>query len=304
MELHHLRYFAVLSEELHFGRAARRLHMAQPPLSQRIKGLERELGVDLFHRRRSGVELTEAGALLLEHARAVLEKLSEAEEAMGRIRPGVSGTIRMALPPDTNPVTIEVLLGEFSRTTPGVLVNLQELSTGEQVPRLRDGELDVAVVRHPLSTVGLESSPMTSKPLVMILRSDHPLAVAPGPIPLRALTGDPLLLFPRQMAPTLYDEILATCRDSGYLPAAIVHARNQHFAHGLVLAGRGVYLHEQPWSALPDGLTWRAISGDPLAWRTSVLWSRTRRTDVTDDLVAAVLAGLERAGHRIVDPQR
>lgn len=297
MDIHHLRYFVVLSEELHFGRAAQRLHMAQPPLSQRIKSLERELGVELFHRRRSGVELSEAGALLLEHARAVLEQVAEAEAAMGRIRPGTSGALRVALPPDTNPVAIEALIEEFASSTPGVLLNLHELSTEEQLPRLRDGDLDVAVVRHPISAVGLESGPVASRPLVAILRADHALAESGEAIPLRALSGQPLVLFQRYMAPMLYDEVLSTCRDAGYLPSAMLHARNQNFAHGLVLGRRGVYLHERPWNPLPPGLVWRPLEGDPLSWRTSALWLRSRRTKVTDALVRAVTSGLERGGH-------
>ncbi|RGE24259.1 LysR family transcriptional regulator [Leucobacter sp. wl10] len=299
MDIHHLRYFLVLSEELHFGRAAQRLHMAQPPLSQRIKSLERELGVELFHRRRTGVELSEAGALLLEHARAVLEKMSEAEAAMGRIRPGASGVIRVALPPDTNPVTIEALIEEFAASTPGVLLDLHELSTEEQIPRLRDGELDVAVVRHPISAVGLESGPVTSRPLVAILREDDPLAQSGRAVSLGALTGQPLVLFQRYMAPMLYDEILSTCRDAGYLPSAMLHARNQNFAHGLVLGRRGVYLHEAPWNQLPPGLVWRSLEGDPLSWRTSAMWLKTRRTEVTDALVRAVTIGLESGGHAV-----
>jgi DNA-binding transcriptional LysR family regulator len=297
VDIHHLKYFVAVSEELHFGRAAQRLHMAQPPLSQRIKDLETELGVRLFHRRRTGVELSEAGALLLEHARKVLDGVADAQESMRRIRPGASGVLQAAVPPDTNPRALRVIVEIFASAAPDVLLNLHELTTVEQVERLRDGELDVAVVRHPLDSVGFESGPVASKALGVTLNSSHPLASQTA-VRLRDLQGDPLIIFPRQMAPPLYDHFLQTCRDAGYLPAAIVHARNPHFTHGLILAGRGVHFNEEPWTELPAGIVWRPLHGGPLAWRTSALWLKSRHSAETDAFTAAVSAGLRAGGHR------
>lgn len=296
MDVRHLRYFVVLSEELHFTRAAERLHMAQPPLSQRIKELEHEVGVALFHRRKTGVEITEAGALLLEHAREVLDKVTGAEEAMHRIRPGTRGEILTALPPDTDPVTIATLVETYERLAPDVLINIRELHTDDQVNMLLNGELDVAVVRHPVSTVGLESGPIVSRPVGALIRRDHPLADVEE-LRLNQLAGQPLILFQRYMASAVYDEILTTCRDSGFLPSSIRHARNRDFAYGLVLANRGVYFQAKPWADPPAELVWKPLAGQPLAWKTSALWNRSRRTRSTDDLVEAVVAGLERSGH-------
>ncbi|MEE2048870.1 LysR family transcriptional regulator, partial [Nocardiopsis tropica] len=163
--MRHLRYFTVLAEELHFGRAAARLHMAQPPLSQRIRDLERELGVRLFDRGRNQVRLTEAGALLLEHARPVLESTESALEAMRRIRPGESGILRAGIPPDTMPATLRTLVAELARNAPDVLVDLHELTTDEQLRALREGDLDVGVVSHPSDTTGLESGPVAPRGL-------------------------------------------------------------------------------------------------------------------------------------------
>ena len=98
------------------------------------------------------------------------------------------------------------------------------------------------------------------------------------------------------MAPPLYDHFLQTCRDAGYLPAAIVHARNQHFTHGLILAGRGVHFNEEPWTELPAGIVWRPLEEATLAWRTSALWLKSRRSAETDAFVEAVGAGLKPAG--------
>lgn len=308
MELRHLRYFAVLAEELHFGRAAERLHMAQPPLSQRIRDLERELGVRLFDRTRHRVQLTEAGALLLEHARPVLSGVETAREAIRRIRPGQAGVLRAGVPPDTNPVVLPTLTADFARRAPGVLIELHELTTDEQLKRLREGELDAGVVRHPADTVGLESGPVARRELGVVLPADHPSAAGPHPdegalLRLRDLDGTPLVVFPREMAPRLYDHILTVCRDEGFLPGAIRHARNPHFVHGLVLAGRGIHLNEEPAAPLPQGLVWRPLERAELAWTTSVVWVPSRHNESVAAFAHAMTRALKAAGHRVTDTQ-
>ncbi len=294
MELRHLRYFVVLSEELHFGRAAKRLHMAQPPLSQRIRDLERELGVELFHRGRGGVRLTEAGALLLEHTRPVLEGVDSAREAMRRILPGTSGTLRAGIPPDTMPTVLRTIAAAFAAKAPEVLLELHEVSTDEQIARLREGKLDVGLVRHPSDTVGLESGPVLSRPLGVVLPAAHRLADA-DVVRLRDLNGAPLVIFQREMAPRLYDHILSICRDNGFLPGAIRHARNPNFTHGLVLAGMGVHFNEE--HPLPDGLTWRPLDENRLRWSSSVVWVPTRANDVIAGFAAVAEEALRAAGH-------
>ncbi|AXK37792.1 LysR family transcriptional regulator [Streptomyces armeniacus] len=335
MELRHLRYFAVLAEELHFGRAADRLHMAQPPLSQRIRDLERELGVRLFDRTRHRVRLTEAGALLLEHVRPVLSGVETAREAMRRIRPGEAGVLRAGVPPDTGPMVLPTLTAGFARRVPDVLIDLHELTTDEQLARLREGELDAGVVRHPSDTVGLESGPVARRELGVVLPADHPSAAAtatggaypgvdgaaaaspsaaspgaadpgsgspsPPPVRLRDLNGAPLVIFPRSMAPRLYDHMLTVCRDEGFLPGSIRHARNPYFVHGLVLAGRGIHLNEAPAAPLPHGLVWRPLEGAVLSWRTSVVWVPSRHNEAISAFADAVSEGLATAGHRIGD---
>ncbi|MEU6105253.1 LysR family transcriptional regulator [Streptomyces flaveolus] len=302
MELRHLRYFAVLADELHFGRAAERLHMAQPPLSQRIRDLERELGVRLFDRTRHRVQLTEAGALLLEHVRPVLAGVDTAREAMRRIRPGEAGVLRVGVPPDTGPPVLRTLTAGFARRAPDVLIDLHELTTDEQLARLREGELDAGVVRHPADTVGLESGPVARRELGVVLRADHAAAAGGGPVRLRDLDGTALVIFPRAMAPRLYDHMLTLCRDEGFLPGSIRHARNPNFVHGLVLAGRGIHLNEAPATPLTDGLVWRPLEGAALAWQTSVVWVPSRHNRAIAAFTEAVTEGLAEGGHHIAEP--
>ncbi|WP_106581667.1 LysR family transcriptional regulator [Murinocardiopsis flavida] len=296
MELRHLRYFTVLAEELHFGHAAARLHMAQPPLSQRIRDLERELGVRLFDRTRHKVRLTEAGALLLEHARPVLQSAEAAHEAMRRIRPGESGVLRAGVPPDTVPATLRTLVAEFTREAPDALIDLQEMTTDEQLAALREGLLDAGMVRHPCDTAGLECGPIARRALGVVLPVDHEQAGA-GTVDLRDLNGQPLVIFPRAMAPRLYDHVLSVCGSAGFRPGAIRHARNPHFSNGLVLAGRGVHLNERPHSGPPEGLCWRPLADTPLSWQTSTVWAPRRRHPMIDVFSEAATAGLAAAGH-------
>ncbi|MEE4590077.1 LysR family transcriptional regulator [Streptomyces antimycoticus] len=298
MEFRHLRYFAVLADELHFGRAAERLHMAQPPLSQRIQDLERELNVRLFDRTRHRVQLTEAGALLLEHVRPVLAGVENARDAMRRIRPGEAGVLRAGVPPDTDPRVLRTLIAEFALRAPDVLIDIHEFTTDEQLARLREGELDAGVVRHPSDTVGLESGPVARRELGVVLHADHAAAADDGPVRLRDLNGAPLVIFPRAMAPRLYDHMLTICRDEGYLPGSIRHARNPNFVHGLVLAGRGIHLNEAPSSPLAEGLVWRPLNGTALAWQTSVVWVPSRHNESIAAFAEAVSKGLAEAGHR------
>ncbi|MFI2410502.1 LysR family transcriptional regulator [Streptomyces sp. NPDC018947] len=301
MELRHLRYFAVLADELHFGRAAERLHMAQPPLSQRIRDLERELGVRLFDRTRHRVQLTEAGALLLEHVRPVLAGVDTAREAMRRIRPGEAGALRVGVPPDTGALALRTLTAGFARRAPDVLIDLHELTTDEQLARLREGELDAGVVRHPADTVGLESGPVARRELGVVLRADHPAAAGGGAVRLRDLDGTPLVIFPRAMAPRLYDHMLTLCRDEGFLPGSIRHARNPNFVHGLVLAGRGIHLNEAPATPLTEGLVWRPLETGALAWQTSVVWVPSRHNEAIAAFTEAVSEGLAEAGHLVAE---
>jgi len=297
VELRHLRYFVAVAEELHFGRAAQRLHMAQPPLSQRIRDLERELGVALFDRNPRRVRLTEAGALLLEYARRVLADVEAVDQVMARARTGGMAALQVAVPPDTTPAMLATMVGRFAAAHPQTRLELREATTDDQIRDLRRGELDIGVVRHPCDTVGLTCGAKMRRPLGVLLPGTHRLA-SRRTIELADLNGSPLVVFPRAMAPGLYDHLLAVCRDHGFMPGTIRHARNPNFVQGLVLAGLGVHLNEQPAHRLPAGLAWRPIRSEPLAWVTSTVWAASHHGPVLADLTDAVLAGLAASGHQ------
>jgi DNA-binding transcriptional LysR family regulator len=137
---------------------------------------------------------------------------------------------------------------------------------------------------------------MFTSPIGAIMSADDPLADC-GQVDLGELSSRPLVLFPRYMAAALYDEIVHTCRDAGYMPSAFVHARNREFAYGMVIGRRGVYLQTAQEADLPPELKWVPLTHTPLSWRTSALWKKSRETPRLRQLVAAVGTGLERGGH-------
>ena len=209
MELRHLRYFIAVAEELHFGRAAARLHMAQPPLSQQIRALEDELGARLLERSSRSVRLTPAGAAYLAEARGVLSRVEAAGRVARRIHLGEEGEITVGY---MNPVMDAVLcraLAELRLARPGVVPLLRELPTPAQLDELRAGRLDVAFVRLMRGEAGshgddrrgqdlrgLEIRLVAREPYVLALPEGHPLA-ALDVVPLREVAAQPLILFPR-----------------------------------------------------------------------------------------------------------
>ncbi|MCP2336907.1 LysR substrate-binding domain-containing protein [Actinomadura rupiterrae] len=267
----HLAHFVAVAEELHFGRAAERLGMAQPPLSQRIRRLEDELGVRLFDRTSRRVELTAAGRLLLPEARDVLGRVDRIRELSERARSGEVGLVRAGLPADLGGDVVAALVSAFRDRRPDLRLALRETGTAEQVEALADGSLDVAVLRHPCDTRGLALGPVLAQPLGVLLAADDPLG-ASGEVRVDALAGRDLVLFPREEAPGAHDDLLAACRRNGFEPHAVHEARHPQFALGLVLLGTAVALVPRltDWG----GAVWRPLAGSPLALRTSCAWRR------------------------------
>ncbi|MQY04047.1 LysR family transcriptional regulator [Actinomadura macrotermitis] len=262
----HLNCFVAVAEELHFGRAAERLGMAQPPLSQRIQRLEKELGVRLFERTSRHVRLTGAGRLLLDEARDILTRVERMYTVADRSRFGERGALRAGLPADLGGGVVAALIAAFRERRPDLRLDLREISTAAQVRALAEGALDVGVVRHPCDTRGLALGPLLGQRVGALL----PAGTAGAEVHLADLRGRDLVVFPREEAPGAYDELLVACRRHGYDPPAVHEARHPQFALGLVLAGTAVALVPRPPDA--PGVTWRPLAGDPVVWRTSCAW--------------------------------
>ncbi|SCG68103.1 LysR family transcriptional regulator [Micromonospora coxensis] len=269
--LRHLRHFVVVARELHFGRAAEALGMAQPPLSQSIQRLERELAVELFDRSRRQVRLTTAGQLLLGEAEELLAGERRVRHLMRQVREGALGVFRAGVPPETPAVTLRALLDRLAAAAPGLDVDLHELTTGEQVRMLAEGRLDAGLLHHPVQADGLRFGPPVDVPVGVLLPRASPLA-RPREVALADLAGLDLVGPPRPTAPGWYDHVLDVCRRQGFTPRRVRPARNPEFIFGLLLAGGAVALEPAASARLQPRIAWRPLVGAPLVKRTSAAW--------------------------------
>jgi len=238
MELRQLRYFVAVAEELHFGRAAERLGIAQPPLSRQIQRLEVELGFELFDRSRRRVELRPAGAVLLERAHDVLERLDEAVREARRTSSGKRGRVVVGYPSSLAYTGLVGLLRAFRSEFPDVELSVRELPLAEQMEGLKSGQLDVGFVRGPVDDRELACECMRREPLLLALPADHPLT-ARRELSLESVAKEPFVFFPRARAPAFFDLLLALCHQAGFTPQ-IRHEAPQADVLSMVAAGFGI----------------------------------------------------------------
>ncbi|MFF1354666.1 LysR family transcriptional regulator [Streptomyces sp. NPDC058297] len=261
MELRQVRYFLTLAEECHFGRAAARLHIAQPALSQQIKQLERELGVPLFHRSTRHVEPTEAGRQLIGYARTLLAEAERARAHMTELATGHAGRVSVGF---IGTATYDVL-PRVARTVrarlPHITLELRgELLTPQLMEGLLDGTYDLAVFRSGPETEGVISSPLRTEPLVAVLPAHHPLAADPR-ISLGSLAGEAFVVHPAQSRSAMYDRVLSACDRAGFRPTSLVEVGETATLVVLVAAGHGVALVPESVQSLRlDGVTYVPLS--------------------------------------------
>jgi DNA-binding transcriptional LysR family regulator len=264
MELRQLRYFVAVAEELHFRRAAARLHMSQPPLSQQIAALERELGCRLLARTRRRVELTPAGEAFLRHARAVLAELDVAGATARAIDAGQAGMLRVNFVGSALLSIVPASVQRFRRARPGVEVEVRERSTTEQLRALDSGLADVALVRPPIEPhPELRTEVVLRERTIAAVPEGHALA-ALRRVPLRRLAAEPLVLFPRLQAPGFHDLLIGRMAATGVAPHVVQYAPEMLTIIGLVAAGIGVSPVPASMAALAiPGVEYRPLSGAP-----------------------------------------
>ncbi len=217
MELRRLRYFVAVAEELHFRRAAAKLHLAQPALSQQVRKLELELGVDLLLRTKRDVSLTPAGQALLVEARRLLRHADEAARAAREAQDGISGRLRIGHLADSLPTLVPRTILRFATLHPEVRVSLETLPARTAVDDLRSGRLDVAVVGLPAQTTGLQVAPIDAEETVAALAERHLLSGRRA-LSLHSLADATVLLLPRDANPAFYDGVSGACREAGVAP--------------------------------------------------------------------------------------
>lgn len=283
IELRQWRQFVTLAEELHFGRAAARLHMTQPPLTQSIAGLEQSLGVVLFERTRRSVQITPAGAALLPQVRELLARARSLPELARAAAAGELGRLRLAF---VSTVGFELLprwVRAFRQRWPQVGLELIEATGDVQLELLARGEVDAGMVLHSpgWQAPGLAQARIGSEPLVMALPESHPLAVSDRP-GLGALLNEPLVIFPRRILPTLHDAMFSMYHASGRVPQVAQEAIQMQTIVNLVSAGLGlawvpqsVRQFQRPGvvyrSARPPGGRSVPVCDTSLVWRSDAV---------------------------------
>ncbi|WP_341733919.1 LysR family transcriptional regulator [Microcoleus sp. EPA2] len=238
MELRHLRYFIAVAEELNFTRAAEKLHIAQPPLSQQIQQLEAELGFQLFRRTKRTVTLTEAGQVFFEESQKILLQLDRAIQLGQQTNRGELGQLRIGFVSSASHNVVPAILQAFRTLHPAVKLELREMTTNEQLQRLREGQIDIGFLRPPVDE-GINSEIVFREPLIVALPQTHQLADR-AQVELRQLSTEPFILFPRSLAPGLYDRIISFCQQAGFSPIASQEAIQMQTIVSLVAASMGV----------------------------------------------------------------
>jgi DNA-binding transcriptional LysR family regulator len=251
-ELRLLRYFVALAEELHFGRAAARLYVSQPALSQQIRILEEQVGMPLFVRGSRGVQLTPVGATLLDEARDVLRHAERLEESVEQLRRGTRGTLRIGVPPGLPAPLLPAVLAPLRRGRSDVRIAVRELPTPEQVAALHDGSLDLGLVREPVDDPALERRCLLVELLGVSLPAGHPLAARV---------------------------------DAGF-------EASEHLSttQGMLAAGLALTFSAAPWLEGVEGIVWRPLADARIEIRTAAAWRPGNRSPVLQSLVRALPA--------------
>jgi DNA-binding transcriptional LysR family regulator len=272
VELRHLRYFVAVAEELNFRRAAERLHMAQPPLSAAIRQLEQELGTELLSRTTREVHLTDAGRMFVDGARRTLAELERATSDARRAGSGDLGRLRVAYSWSARFETLPTIGRAFRASHPDVALLTEVMWNARMLPALRSSAIDVAIALCPEVAAEFSYQAIRSEPVVALLAKGHHYA-GDATLALGALEQDDLLLFPREVAPCLYDFMVGLCRRAGFEPS--VRNASFHSEWELqILADVDVValVPRSVASELPEGIAAVVVADPPDQLETSLVW--------------------------------
>lgn len=290
LELRHIRYFLAVAEEGNFTRAAARIGIGQPPLSQQIRDLEHEVGTELFRRLPQGATLTDAGQAFLVRVRALPDIAREAAEEARRAARGETGVLRLGFTGAAalNPV-VSGTIRAFGERWPDVALILRETNSGDLSRELLDGGLDVAFLRPgAVPDYGLALLALPDEPMVAGLPTGHPLAIAnPEAIRLTDLRNERFLLTPRAVGPTVYDTVIDTARQAGFEPIVGQIAPQLVSVMVLVAAGLGVTLVPRSMQQLAiEGATYRTLSDVAPVARLALATVRASRSKAAENFLS------------------
>ncbi len=284
IELRQLRYFVAVADEMHFGRAAVRLHMTQPPLSQTIQALESILGTSLFHRSKRSISLTAAGAALLPEAKRLLAQAHMLPDLVKRAAAGEAGRLSLTFVSTADYSILPPVLREFRERFPQVHIDLREATTDVQLEELTQGRVDAGLLILPLPerlANELDFLTVLSERLVLAAPAGFSAVRRKGPVSLKSLGELPLIIFPRRIAPAFHDAILACFYDHGLTPQIGQEAIQMQTIIGLVSAGMGIALVPQSVSNLKrPGVEYRPLKESTPVIETGLTWRRDNLSPV------------------------
>jgi DNA-binding transcriptional LysR family regulator len=279
MEFRHLKYFITVAEELHFGRAAIRLNMSQPPLSQQIRQLEDELGFPLFYRDKHHVELSEAGRVFLEEARLTLANMEQAQAAAEKAHQGMIGRLVVGFVGSTT-YSLVPLLMQYREQYPIVNLTLHQMKTGHQLQALNDRSMHLGVVRNPIRTANLISETFLKERFVAILPAAHPLAKRKN-LRMQDLADEPFILSSRFNGTTYHETVMHLCYQAGFTPNIALEVPELLTIVAFVAEGMGIALvpasfkHQQN-----QGIVYRELLEVTETLRTVFIWRKDEQSSI------------------------
>ncbi len=279
IELRHLRYFIAVAEELHFGRAAQRLNISQPPLSQQIRILEQQTGARLFARTNRSVQLTAAGQQFLQDARAILLNVAKAAEKAARLHRGEEGELRIGFTSSAPFIRrVSDALSAFRQHYPAVHLRMQEINTRQQLAPLGEGQLDLGVMRNTQLPETLDYQLLLSEPMYALVHHTHRLATRAS-IALSELADEPLVFFDSQVGTALYGEILGLLQRNDIQPNIAQEVGEAMTIIGLVSNGLGVSILPASFRRVrPEDVVWIPLQEQDARSEVWLVWSKRHET--------------------------
>jgi len=289
-----LQQFIAVAEELHFNRAAERLHMAQPPLSQAIRKLEGAVGAPLFERTPRSVALTPAGAAFLETARRTVQSLEEGVAQTRRVAQGMEGHLTLTFINIAPYASLLQALRHFRELNPGIAFTMREATTQGQVNALEQGEADIGFMRTPgTTTPHLRMERLLSERICVALPAGHPLAAKAG-IDLALLRDEAFVASPRTLGKGFHDQLIGLCQTAGFVPDIVQHGRQMQTLIALVAAGFGIALLPASLATeTREDVVFRPLqveaAEDVSRLELFMAWNETRTSAIRDRLIQAIL---------------
>jgi len=288
MQVHQLRYFIAVAEELHFGKAAEKLNMSQPPLSQQIKKLENELNVTLFNRTKRSVTLTNVGKLFLKDAYDILKRIEVSSDRVIKYAHGEIGEINLGYASYCIFDVLPMILKDFYKKYPEVKVNLRHLTTAQQLDAFNHSQIDIGLLCPPVDDAKLTLEPIYQQPFVAVIPSDSELAKesSNNSIDISQLKSYPFIMTPRDVGSGYYDAIINICFEAHFSPQVILEVNDLHELISLVSTGLGVSIvPESLVQYQKSNVVFKKLNHDAFQVDTAIAFKEEAKTEVVNNFL-------------------